>query len=122
MYIPQNRFASVKTLQTFLNVSKETAKQIRKLVKGEIHPNDCPCRLSDKEFAGLSRVQKTLWVINDLLDQHGVESFDNGCSDPRYFVAASYVNNGRTYQPTIFYHEGEYKVASQGDIITRYGF
>lgn len=117
MFVFQSYFASVKTLCELLNIEKGTAEQIRSLVKGNTKAERYPCGLPLKDFHRLPRPEKILWAINGLLDEHGVESFDNGSSDPRYFKAVPYVNNGDSHKATILYMNGIFQVASQANII-----
>ncbi len=98
------KIPSIKRLMARLNVSRETAKEMRKVMMAA----ETPAQV-DESFKGLSK----------LLDGHGSEVIRCSAQWERYWldIALQYVNMGDTYTQTVVFDVGAYsfRVGTWGD-------
>lgn len=98
---------SVKTLQDFLMVSANDARQIKRAMN---------------ESRG-GRAEDVLSLANRLMDAHGVEAINGEYHVDNYWfdTVALYVNTGDTYNPTLLYETetGRFLATSWGDWVEK---
>ena len=99
------RFASVKTIAEFLNVTKEEATKIRGIVK----------------TAGKCRhVEDAFEEIDKIMEAYGVEDIRSSKQCIEFWLDSKYVyvNTGGTYAPTIGYNcvNDRFMLTTLGDI------
>lgn len=97
---------SERRLMDELGVDRETAKQIRGLIRGEIEPESIERvrQYSDSCYHIPGFLTLTLEALNVILQGHGIEAIRGRYVD-RYWddIQFEYVNMGDTYIPTIGY-------------------
>jgi hypothetical protein len=98
-------YPSIKTIQTQLNLDKDTAKRIRELIDKTISPltseavqkwiRQCYNRPSDNELI--------MCAIDETLNTFGVEAIEGEWIDHYHQnIQAVYCNTGDTYSSTVF--------------------
>jgi hypothetical protein len=102
------RIPSVKTIMN-TGCNTETAKKIRALLEGKLNPLEVSEKCKswyDTCFHSPSKHELVLQAVNELLDNHGVESVED---EERYFTDEgvrfcpkySYSNTGDSYKLTL---------------------
>jgi hypothetical protein len=106
------RTPSVKTLRQAFGTSANEAKRALKMTRQEL-ASTAP---GANRLAECYNPPKTwdirMCVLNDIGGFHGIESIESTNSE-----YASYLNSGDTYQPTLIYWRGTYRVQSVGDFV-----
>ena len=112
------RHPSIKTIETRLNVDRDTAKKIRGIIDRSIEPDTVPgiTEYIDECRSRPCRHMLQLYAIDILLEGHGVECLDLGNLDYEY------VNMGDSYIETVLYHQDSrtFKVCSTGSIAEKF--
>jgi len=118
-----NRFSTVPTIMSFLNVDKETAKKVRGLVKEDIDPEEFESvqKWIRECYNRPSQDELIMEALNEVLDGCGPEAIEGSeyvDSYHRYFVA-SYVNMGDTYAGTVIldHRSGRYLLGTWGGFV-----
>jgi hypothetical protein len=105
VYIPQKRFASVKTLVKTFNITPKVAKEIRALVKGEEYPTRYQSVQKHPYGGFLGKEERILVAINELLDLYGGEHWIRGDASLAG-KSGYYCNTGDfAYGTTIFWND-----------------
>jgi hypothetical protein len=130
------RAPSIKTLCTLKDVTSETARKIRTVIKLESRAEledyaerfmprtrDWLMRCYHRPSAGNLRAA----MLDELLMTHGVEYLFKGseglaghCSMPSDELLCEYLNAGDTYAPTLLQTGGRWVVGCWGDIAERH--
>lgn len=121
------RAPSVKTLMTYLRVSKPRAKYLRKAMKFEL--DFCQLHKLTRQWVRQchskpSEVEQVIDTINHVLGYHGVEAIHDNRERPFWWdVRAIYCNTGDSYAATILYDVDKqtWNVTSWGDFVERHG-
>lgn len=114
-------YPSVKTIETRLNVSNETAKTIRKLMDGRLVPEEVsePTKKWVQScYNEPSEVEKIMSAIDFVLETYGCEViFIDG------YPAMEYCNTGDTYAMTVMYDYkvNRFRIMSWGDWWEKFG-
>lgn len=110
-------YPSIKTLMT-LGIEREHASTLRKVLDGRLAPQAVDASI-EREHVGAPRSftwEGKLKAADVLLHGHGVEWATYECSrgeyPPRGF---EYVNMGDTYNSTLVYVRGRFRVSTFGD-------
>ena len=110
-------YPSVKTLLT-LGIEREQALTLRKVLDGRLSPQAVDARI-DRDRVGNPPSfawEGKLKAADTILHGHGVEWATYECSrgedPPRGF---DYVNTGDTYNATLVYVDGRFRVSTFGD-------
>lgn len=108
----------------WMDCTLETAKQARALMRGGLKVTGNPAfpqtnAWIDSCYHEPRRIERILSALNELLECHGVETFNSRKS--RMHACAEYLNTGDTYSPTIlFRHDtGTFRLTTWGDFFER---
>lgn len=118
---------SMKKLTEEVGLSKDQARLVRQLIKGEIRfdcealfPKTAAWAKDCHHYPNLTRADAVMGAIDETAEGHGVEVFgrreehDNYWGDTRFL----YVNRGDVYRPTVVYgtEADRYFVDSVGNL------
>ena len=98
------RYPSIKTIETRLNLDRDTAKKVRGLIDGSLDPETIPetARWIDKCYHRPSEDELIMHAVDVLLENFGVGSLgETARSRYRFAPQYSYSNTGETYAPTV---------------------
>lgn len=114
-----NRAPSVKRLlEAFRDLTPENAEKIRQIIKGTLNPLDFrAAEEADRtSHGGHTKVYLKMLAIDELLENHGVESVRI-----KGVGRVDYSNSGDCYNPTIAYCNGIFMLTTLGDLVEKYG-
>jgi len=118
------RYPSIKTLVSRLGVTKETAEQLRALMRNEVADNELPAETKTWLYSCHNRPdddELAMSAIDAVLGNYGVEALRAKKWVSAYYgdVAYTYSNTGDTYAATIVHNStsGQYSVTSWGDVV-----
>lgn len=116
------RYPSVKTIETRLNIDRQTAKTVRGLIDGSIAPDTIPATAAwHRQCYGTPHADESiLHAVDSVLENYGVEPLGETLSARyRYAPQYSYSNSGDTYAATIILDNetGQYMVADIGYLV-----
>lgn len=98
----------------------DKALDILALIRGEVSPDEYPSvrRWTAQCYHPPSRHERTACALNEVLGAYGVEAiFGENCTEP----VLEYLNMGDTYDATLCYVDGRWRVSSYGDEVERLG-
>lgn len=116
------RLPSIKRLEEGLNICRDQAKQVRRIL--ECRNVEAVCALSERAAShardcfGRSPLQYVkLLACDAILETHGVEFIAKGHN--KRSPSIEYCNTGDTYAATLMWMNGRYSVGCWGDVVER---
>ena len=106
------RTPSVKTLRQALGTGATQAKRVFKMSRQELASTHAGANRLIECFNPPKTWDIRMHVLNDIGGFHGVESFESTKGE-----YATHLNAGDSYEPTIIYWRGSYRVQSVGDFV-----
>ena len=104
------RTPSVKTLQSVFGDKAKQAREIMKMTRGQLIAGPAAVRFADC-FHPPETCSLRLYALDKLGETHGIEQAESSHG------AATYLNAGDIYNPTVIYWHGIYRVQCFGDFV-----
>jgi len=121
----KKRFPSIKTIETRLNVDRETAIRVRGLMDGSVDPDTSEAvqRWVSQCYHEPSKREKVMCAIDESLETFGVEAIEGKYIDRYHFnIQAVYCNTGDIYADTVLlcHDRDRFMIIGWADYVERY--